>query len=151
MCAAATGIMRSINLAFGALLLGATLTSGCYTHAGAGAATGATGGAIVGGIVGGSGGAVAGAILGGALGYGIGREMDIEDQRRMAWAMEQNRQAQWENQQNGNQYQIQPTGTFYQGSRECRNFTMRAEVDGRPDRINGTACRNSNGTWDMQG
>ncbi len=150
MCAAATPIMRSITLASSVLVLGATL-SACYTKAGAGAATGATGGAIVGGIVGGSGGAVAGAILGGALGYGIGREMDIQDQQRMAWAMEQNRQAQWANSQTGNEYVIQPTGTFYQGNRECRNFTMRAEVDGRPDRINGVACRNPNGTWDMQG
>lgn len=151
MCAARSCFMRSTILALLILLLGASLMSGCQTKAGAGAATGATGGAIVGGLVGGSTGAVAGAILGGTLGYGVGRYMDEEDKRRMAWAMEQDRRMQWENEQTGATYQIAPTGTFYRDERECRNFSMVADVNGRPDRINGVACRNPNGSWDMSG
>jgi surface antigen len=143
--------MRSIILALAIPLVGASLSSGCATPSGTGLATGATGGAVVGGIVGGGTGAMAGAILGGALGYGVGRYMEEEDKRRMAYAMEQNQRMQWENQQTGAEYQIAPTGTFYRGNTECRNFRMMAEVDGRPDEITGVACRNPDGTWNMQG
>lgn len=133
-------------------MLGASLTAtGCGPKSGPGAATGAVGGAVVGGLVGGSTGAVAGAILGGTLGYGVGRYMEEEDKRQMAWAMEQNRQMAWQNDQTGASYRIQPTDTYFRDGRECRNFSMVADVNGAPDRVNGVACRNPDGTWNMSG
>lgn len=135
-------------------ILGASLiTSACATKGETGLATGAVGGGLVGGAIGGTSGALIGAALGGAVGYGIGHSMDREDQRRMAYALEANRQAQWVNPQSGAEYEMQPTGTFYsRDGRECRRFTMMAEVEGRgPERMNGTACRQPDGTWDMQG
>jgi surface antigen len=124
-------------------------SSACATKSQTGAATGAVGGAVVGGLVGGRGGAVIGGLLGGALGYGIGRHMEKEDQRRMAYAIEQNRRMEWENAQ-GNHYVVAPTRTYYgSDGRECRNFRMMAEVDGQPDSVNGVACRGSDGGWDI--
>jgi surface antigen len=134
-------------------ILGASLmASACATKGETGMATGAVGGGVLGGAIGGSTGALIGAALGGAVGYGVGHSMDMEDQRRMAYALEANRQAQWRA-QDGTAYQMQPTGTFYTNDgRECRRFTMMAEVEGRgPERMTGTACRQPNGSWDMQG
>lgn len=134
-------------------ILGAALmTSACATKGETGMAGGAVGGAVLGGAIGGTSGALIGAALGGAVGYGVGHSMDVEDQRRMAYALEANRQAQWRN-QDGTMYQMQPTGTFYNNDgRECRRFTMMADVQGRgPERMTGTACRQPNGSWDMQG
>ncbi|HVK86764.1 MAG TPA: glycine zipper domain-containing protein [Kofleriaceae bacterium] len=131
-------------------VLGASLmVSACATKGETGLAGGAIGGGVLGGAIGGSSGALIGAALGGAIGYGVGHSMDVEDQRRMAYALEQNRQAQWVN-PDGTTYQMQPTGTFYSNEgRECRQFTMLAEVEGRPERMNGTACRQPDGSWDM--
>lgn len=130
-------------------ILGASLITACATKGETGLAGGAVGGGLVGGAIGGTSGALIGAALGGAVGYGIGHQMDREDQRRMAFALEANRQQQWTNAQ-GNRYQMRPTGTFYDDGRECRRFTMLAEVDGQPEQMNGTACRQPDGSWDMQ-
>lgn len=132
-------------------ILGASLmTSACATKGETGLAGGAVGGGLLGGAIGGTEGALIGAALGGAIGYGVGHQMDREDQRRMAYALEANRQAQWVSPSSGATYQMQPTGTYYSNEgRECRQFTMLAEVDGRPERMNGTACRQPDGSWDM--
>jgi surface antigen len=131
-------------------LLGASLiTSACATKSQTGAATGAVAGGLVGAAVGNTSGALIGAALGGALGYGVGRSMEIEDQRRMAYALEANRQVQWTNPDTGYRYEMAPTDTYYDEGRECREFRMLAEVDGRPEQVTGSACRLPNGTWDM--
>jgi surface antigen len=133
-------------------VLGASLmaASACATHGETGLATGAVGGGVLGGAIGGSTGALIGAALGGAVGYGVGHSMDVEDQRRMAFALEQNREAEWVNPNNGSTYEMQPTGSYYSpDGRQCRQFTMTAEVEGRPQRMNGTACRQPDGSWDM--
>jgi surface antigen len=133
-------------------ILGASLiTSACATKGETGMATGAVGGGLIGGAIGGTSGALIGAALGGAVGYGVGRSMDIEDQRRMSYALEANRQAQWVNPNSGTTYQMQPTGTYYSNQgQECRRFSIMADVDGRPERMNGTACRQPDGSWDME-
>jgi surface antigen len=132
-------------------ILGASLmaTSACATHGETGLAAGGVGGAVLGGAVGGTTGALIGAALGGAVGYGVGHSLDVADQQRRAAAFEQNRQAQWVNPRDGSTYNLQPTGTYFHGGRECRRFTMTADIEGRPQRMNGTACRQPNGNWDM--
>lgn len=134
-------------------LIGASLATqaGCATKSGTGAAGGAVGGAAVGGLIGGTEGAIVGAALGGILGYGVGRHMEEQDRRRMAYAIEANQPVQWQNPETGYQYQVQPTRTYYQDDgRQCRSFRMLAEVDGRPDELNGVACRGPDGSWQMQ-
>lgn len=106
-------------------------------------------GAIIGGALGGSTGALIGAAIGGIGGYAVGRQMEIEDQRRVALALEQNRAMSWENPDTGHMYRVQPTRTVYERGRECREFRMVGDVEGRPDEFYGTACRAPDGSWQM--
>jgi surface antigen len=138
--------MRSLILI---LILGCSLaTAGCATKAGTGTAVGAGAGGLIGGALGGTTGALVGVIAGGALGYGVGQHMDNEDRRRAAYALEQNQQAQWRNEQTGAQYTFVPEGTVYSQGRQCRRYRIVADVEGRPDNVEGTACRNPDGTWE---
>ena len=115
-------------------------------------------GAIVGGVIGhqiggGSGQTVAtigGAALGGFVGSSIGRNMDRNDQVKTAEALERSRDGQsttWRNADNGQQYSVTPTKTYQGASGHCRDFTTRTEIDGRQEVVQGTACRQADGTW----
>lgn len=126
------------------------LTSGCATKAGTGTAVGAGTGGLIGGLAGGTTGALVGVLAGGALGYVVGNQMDQEDRRRAAYALEQNREMEWRNAQ-GQQFRVVPGQTSYQQGRECRSYRIFAEIDGRPDQIDGFACRRPDGTWESQG
>lgn len=130
------------------LALGASLLAGaCATPSQTGTAVGAGTGAAVGGIAGGTGGMLFGAAVGGILGYAGGRAVEEEDRRRAAVAIEQNREMEWRNSQ-GAQYRVVPGRTHYYSGRECRDFRMMAEIDGRPDQVSGTACRRPDGSWE---
>ena len=124
--------------------------------------TGTVAGAVVGGVVGstiggGSGrtaaivvGTVAGAIIGG----NIGKKMDEADRIKAAQALEATPTGQhstWRNPDNGNQYTVTPTRTYDASSGPCREYTMDATVDGKRDKVQGTACRQSDGTWKSVG
>jgi surface antigen len=140
-------LSRIVAVLLGALLL---MASACATKRGSGAAVGAGGGAVVGGLVGGRSGALIGAALGGIVGYGVGRQMEEEDRRRVAYALEANRQMEWRNTQTGGYYEVQPTRTVIQNNRECREFRMLADVGGRqPEEVFGTACRGPDGQWEV--
>ncbi len=141
-----TSISKSLALVLVVLL---SLLGACATKSGTGTAVGAGGGAIVGGALGGSTGALIGAAIGGIGGYAVGRQMEIEDQRRVAIALEQNRAMAWENPETGRAYRVQPTRTVYERGRECREFRMVGDVNGRPDEVFGTACRAPDGSWQM--
>jgi surface antigen len=141
-------LTRTTSLAFLLALL-LSLLGACATKSGTGTAVGAGGGAIVGGALGGSTGALIGAAIGGIGGYAVGRQMEIEDQRRVALALEQNRAMYWENPDTGHEYSVQPTRTVYERGRECREFRMVGDVNGRPDEVYGTACRAPDGSWQM--
>jgi len=132
-------------------LIGASLitATGCATPSGQGAAVGAAGGGLVGAAVGGRTGLLVGAALGGLFGYGVGRAIEIEDQREVAYALEYDRAVRWENPDTGYRYQVEPTRTFVQRGRECRDFRMLAEVDGQPQEVYGTACRRGDGSWEV--
>lgn len=129
--------------------LGVSLSAGaCATKSATGTAVGGVAGGALGYAVGGTTGLVIGGLLGGVVGHAAGAHMEAEDRRRAAIALEQNRMMQWENQQTGADYRMEPQGTRYIDGRECRDFRMMAEVDGKPDTITGTACRRSDGTWE---
>lgn len=133
-------------------IVGASLIAGagCATKRETGAATGAVAGGALGAAVGGETGLIIGALAGGFLGYGVGRAMEEEDRRRIAYALEADRAMQWRNTQTGYEYEIEPIGPRDHGGRRCKEFRLHAEDSrGRPEEVYGTACRQRDGSWEL--
>jgi surface antigen len=137
-----------------ALCLSAFATSGCATKEQTGQAVGAAAGVAAGSQVGGGRGQTAamigGAILGAAIGGRIGQSMDERDLQQTGHALETTRTGEttaWVNPDTGHRYSVQPTNTYRSETGPCRDYTMEAEIDGRPETITGTACRQPDGTW----
>lgn len=120
-------------------------------------------GAVTGAVVGGGAGALIGqgtgkavaigvGIVGGALlgGY-IGHEMDSSDNTKMNDAMNNPtyKETTWQNEKTGNTYSMRPTSRVMaiQGNSNCRQYQGSAIIKGKKQEIEGTACRQSDGTW----
>ncbi len=123
-----------------------------------GLAVGAIAGGILGSAVGRGNGRVAGAIIGtvagGIIGSELGRSMDREDrllaQRAEFDALERGPSGapvRWRNPQNGRYGEIVPAESYRRGPQDCRDYTHTVYIDGRPQAMRGTACRNEDGTW----
>jgi len=132
-----------------AVLLGASLISatGCATKRDTGTVVGGAGGGALGYAIGGGPGLVIGALAGGLLGHTIGNEMDEEDRRRVALAIEEDRAEEWRN-SNGNSYRVQPGETRVHDGRQCREFRVIADVDGEAEDVTGLACKTPDGRWE---
>jgi surface antigen len=95
--------------------------------------------------------AVAGGVLVGAfLGGKIGKYMDKQDKLEMQHALETapvGRSVAWKNPDNGNQYKVQPTRTYYVKGDPCREYTTYATIAGKSEKIYGKACRQPDGSW----
>jgi surface antigen len=150
------GAMRVFVLALAPLMLAA-----CGPNANK-ADTGLAVGAIAGGILGnqvgkGSGkvlATVAGAVVGGIVGSEIGRSMDQQDrmlaQEAEYEALERGQSGvarQWRNADNGRYGEIVPSRPYKRGAMDCRDYTHKIYIDGQPQAMRGTACRNPDGTW----
>lgn len=127
---------------------------GCATKEETGALVGGAVGAAVGSTVGkGSGRTAAiimGTMVGSVVGSSVGRYMDQQDKIRTAEVMEYNRTNQptsWRNPDTHNEYTVTPTRTYERTAGPCREFTMQANVGGRPETVYGTACRQPDGSW----
>jgi len=119
-----------------------------------GTVAGGVAGALVGSTVGGGAGKVAatvgGAFIGAILGGRIGKYMDKQDRLEMQHALETapaGKVVAWRNPDNGNQYRVQPTRTYYDNNQPCREYTTRAVVAGKTQTVYGTACRQADGSW----
>jgi len=131
------------------------ITSGCTTtptKGTGGAAIGAAAGAITGQAIGhNTGGTLIGAAVGGMLGYIIGNEMDKYDQEQLNRVYEtspSNRSTTWVNPDNKRSYAVTPKPAYTQPSGQvCREAEIRATVDGRPEKVISTACRQNDGRW----
>lgn len=121
---------------------------------------GVLGGAVIGGLLGsqfggGSGQVLAtgaGAMIGAFIGGNIGKTMDKQDQMEMRQALETTKTgktSRWRNPDSGNRYAVEPTKTYYQKGRPCRQFTTTAVIDGRKEVLHGRACRDPRGRWQM--
>ena len=96
-----------------------------------------------------------GAVLGGAapggfLGSRIGRKMDQNDQKMTAEALETSREGSatsWRNPDTGQTYSITPTYTYPGSAGPCRHFRTVTQIDGLEEVVQGTACRQPDGTW----
>jgi len=129
--------------------------AGCQTtKEDQGRVLGAIAGGLLGNQVGGGSGrtaaTIAGTILGGYIGGNIGRQMDDGDRYRAGEALESTptyQSSSWENPDTGNRYSVTPTRTYTAASGPCREYTTEAWIDGKRETVYGTACRQSDGTW----
>jgi surface antigen len=154
--------LNSRRLAFAVLVvtLPAMLTAcaGPNGKADSGLLVGAAAGGIVGNQIGRGKGnilaTVAGAVVGGIVGSEIGRGLDQRDrdfaQKAELSALERGRTGQrteWRNPDNGRYGEVIPLEPYRRGSQDCRDYTHKVFIDGRPQAMRGTACRNPDGTW----
>ncbi len=116
---------------------------------------GAAVGALAGNTIGKGGGRIAaivgGGIIGAIVGGNIGQSMDRVDALETQNALETARVGQavtWRNPDSGAQYTVTPTRTYQEETgRYCREFETWGWVDGYEEKLRGTACRETDGTW----
>jgi len=128
--------------------------------------TGTVVGAVAGGLLGNTVGngtgrvlaTVAGAFVGGVVGHSIGRSLDQQDRALAQQAElaalergESGRATPWRNPDTGRYGEVVPSRPYRRGSQDCRDFTHKVYIDGRPQAMKGTACRNPDGTWSNVG
>ncbi len=124
---------------------------------------GAFGGAAFGGLIaaaaGGGGAAIAGAVIGGALLGGLaGNMLDQRDKRMAAEAQQRaletaptGRPVAWTNPDTGHSGTVTPTRTYHSDRGYCREFQNTVVIDGKNENAYGTACRQPDGSWKVQG
>ena len=131
---------------------------GGLTKQDAGLGVGALAGGVIGNQFGGGDGKVLatalGAVVGGIVGSEIGRGMDRQDrilaQQAELAALEKGQSGvatPWRNPENGRYGQVVPGRPYRIAERDCRDFTHTIYLDGRPQTMRGTACRNPDGSW----
>jgi len=93
---------------------------------------------------------IAGTLIGGGIGGAIGRSMDDVDRMKTAQTLETVRTgvgSQWRNPDSGNTYAVVPTKTTETASGPCREYVIDAVIGGNQEKVYGTACRQSDGSW----
>ena len=112
-------------------------------------------GAVIGSRFGGGEGRVAavavGTLLGAYAGNLIGSSMDSTDTVETQAALntaETGQPVAWTNPDTKSQYEVTPTSTYKDESgQDCRDYTTVGIIDGKRETIEGTACRQADGTW----
>jgi surface antigen len=95
---------------------------------------------------------VGGAVIGAVVGGAVGKSMDDADQACAAQAMEYagfKQSVRWHNPQRGAVYTITPVGMVPAAGRglECRRYSMLTENGAMKEAVQGTACRQHDGSW----
>ena len=125
-----------------------------------GAVLGAAAGAGIAAAVGGNPAAIiASAVGGGLVGGVVGKKLDDRDKRMAAEAAQQafetsrtGQSTDWTNPDSGNSGSITPTRTYQAPSGQyCREYEQDIVVGGEPQKSYGTACRQPDGSWQIQG
>lgn len=117
-----------------------------------GGVAGAAAGSQVGGGSGRTVAMIAGALIGSMAGERIGARMEEDDMQEAGFALEENRTGEthaWENPDTGNEFRITPTDTYERDGRPCREFDFRVQTERGTDVQERTACRHSDGTWEV--
>jgi surface antigen len=146
------------------LMLVVVAATGCATiEDNPKASIGAFGGAAFGGLIaaaaGGGGAAIAGAVIGGALlGAFAGNALDQRDKRLAAEAQQRalenaptGRPIAWTNPDTGHSGTVMPTRTYQSAGGYCREFQNNVTIGGKDEKAYGTACRQPDGSWKVQG
>jgi len=124
-----------------------------------GSVLGAAAGAGIAAAAGGGAGAIVGAGVGGALlGGFIGNRLDARDKRMASQAaqraFEQNHTGQstaWKNPDSGNSGSVTPTRTYQLANGQyCREYNQTVMIGGQQHQAYGTACRQPDGSWQIQ-
>jgi surface antigen len=155
---------RSVVECVAILLLVVVAATGCASlQDNPKAAIGGFGGAALGGLIaaaaGGGGAAIAGAVLGGALLGGLAGNMLDQRDKRIAAETQQRaletaptgKQVAWTNPDTGHTGTVTPTRTYQSGNGYCREFQNTVTIDGKKENAYGTACRQPDGSWKVQG
>lgn len=153
--------MRGIHVIVAAMV-GCASFSGCATYQGQQEQAGMVIGGILGGVLGSQVGegqgqiaaTIVGSLAGASIGGTVGRSMDETDRLKTASTLETVRTgvpATWRNPDTGNQYTVVPTRTYETPAGPCREYTVDAMVGGQKQKIYGTACRQPDGSWKVQG
>jgi surface antigen len=127
-------------------------------------------GTVVGGVLGGvlgsnvgsgkgkTAGTIAGVLLGAVLGGQVGKSMDDTD-RMMAERTAQRtletspvgQTSSWSNPDSGHSGTVTPTRTYRTTSGDdCRDYETSVYIDGQRETATGVACRQPDGTWQIQ-
>lgn len=148
--------MKKIFTLLAILLTSASLI-GCQNMSSqdVGVITGGVAGGLLGSTVGGGTGKIlavaAGTIAGAVIGGAIGHNMDVNDQRRVNAALDNNavgQPAYWQNRKSGANYRVTPVkNVSVNGNKYCREYRTTADIAGKQQQIYGTACRQPDGTW----
>lgn len=119
-----------------------------------GAWAGSTIGKGTGNVVATAVGAVGGALLGGYVGGQLDQKDRMMAERTAQAAFESTRtgqSARWVNPDTGNSGVLIPTRTFQSpGGQYCREYTQTISVGGKKQEGYGTACRQPDGSWQIQ-
>ncbi|HSE92291.1 MAG TPA: RT0821/Lpp0805 family surface protein [Methylomirabilota bacterium] len=145
-------------------MLAVIVVTGCATVEESPKTTiGALGGGAFGGLIaaaaGGGGAAIAGAVIGGALlGSLAGNMLDQRDKRLAAEAQHRalesgatGQPVAWTNPDTGHQGSVTPVRTYQSAGTYCREFQSNVTIDGKSEKAYGTACRQPDGSWKVQG
>lgn len=160
----ASGSRRLLAVAL--IVMPMATSVGCVSPNGATAGTktaiGGLGGAVAGGIIGKAveghtRGAVAGALVGALLGGAIGNALDQRDRELAMSTAHQSLEhaptgsvSTWENPDNGHSGSFSPTRTYQrQSGQYCREYQQEILVGGERQRAYGTACRQTDGSWQI--
>tara|TARA_R110000824_G_scaffold288508_2_gene476440 strand:+ start:9275 stop:9739 length:465 start_codon:yes stop_codon:yes gene_type:complete len=153
--------MSAIRNTFFMFLCMSLILGGCASNQGQQEQAGMVLGGVLGGVLGsqvgdGSGrtaAIIAGTLIGASIGSAIGQSMDEVDRMKTAQTLETVRtgvQSRWRNPDSGYSYTVVPTRTYETTEGPCREYTIDAEIDGRIEKVSGTACRSSDGSWVVQ-
>jgi surface antigen len=145
-------------LALLALPLALAACSGPTQKQDTGLVVGAAAGGLLGNTVGKGTGKVAatiaGAMIGGIVGSEIGRSLDQQDrmaaQQAELTALEKGQSGvatPWRNPDSGRHGMVVPGRPYRIGANDCRDYTHTIYIEGQPQTMRGTACRNPDGTW----
>ncbi len=142
-----------------AVTLATTITlSGCTAPSG----PKEEGGVIIGGLLGGvlgheigkghgrTAATIIGTLIGASVGGSVGRSMDDTDRLIVAHSLETVRTGvatTWKNPDTRREYALTPTKTYTTAQGPCREYTLQAQIGGKPETVYGTACRQADGSW----
>lgn len=149
-----------------AMVAALTMLAGCANRSWNDSWNAGDTGAVIGGVTGaavghqfggGSGQTIAtvvGAIAGSILGRRLGRNMSQNDRQLFGNTLASGAPGNtnyWTNDRTNDSYWVTPTSSTYTANnRVCRQFRMQANIEGRNDYVNGTACRQPDGSWVVQ-
>lgn len=100
---------------------------------------------------------VLGAFIGGVVGQNIGAQLDEADKKMVSGAYMQaleitpsNASVTWDNPDSGNYGSFTPLRTYRDNRGYCREYSQEIVIGGKQQAAYGTACRQPDGSWQIQ-